>query len=73
MGKIRTELIKRSAEQAIETYPNKFSTDFETNKKQLDEVARIPSNKIRNQIAGYITRLKRLEARSNECMSEAYQ
>jgi len=64
LGKIRTELIKRSAKHIIEAYPNSFSTDFRGNKKRLIEVAVIPSNKIRNQIAGYITRIKKLEARS---------
>ncbi len=66
MGKIRTELIKRSAAHIIEIYPNDFSTDFEANKKRLTEVASMPSNKVRNQIAGYITRMKKLEARSSE-------
>ena len=66
MGKIRTELIKRSAAKIIETYPNSFSTDFEANKKRLLEVASIPSKKIRNQVAGYITRIKKREAQFPE-------
>ena len=66
MGKIRSELVKRSAKQLIGAYPKNFSTNFEENKKKLQGRAIIPSNKIRNQIAGYITRLKKLEARSEE-------
>jgi small subunit ribosomal protein S17e len=50
----------------IGAYPNNFSTNFEENKKKLKGRAIMPSNKIRNQIAGYITRLKKLEARSDE-------
>lgn len=66
MGKIRSELVKRSAKKLIGAYPNNFSTNFEENKKKLKGRAIMPSNKIRNQIAGYITRLKKLEARSDE-------
>lgn len=64
MGKIRPELVKRFAAQVVGTYPNNFSLDFQENKKRLVEVASIPSNKLRNQIAGYITRLKKLEERN---------
>lgn len=49
MKKIARELVKR--------YPDRFSTDFEGNKKLLDSVATIYSPKLRNRIAGYITRL----------------
>jgi len=66
LGKIRSELVKRSAEQLVGAYPNNFSTNFEENKKKLEGRALIPSNKIKNQIAGYITRLKKLESRPTE-------
>ncbi len=62
MGKIRTELIKRSAEKVIEAYPDNFSTDFEANKNRLVELADVPSKKLRNRIAGYIARMKKKEA-----------
>ena len=64
MGKIRPELVKRFAAQMVGNYPNNFSTDFQENKKKLVEIASIPSNKLRNQIAGYITRIKKIEART---------
>jgi small subunit ribosomal protein S17e len=64
LGKIRPELVKRFAAQVVGTYPDNFSTNFQENKKKLVEVASIPSRKLRNQIAGYITRIKKLEART---------
>jgi small subunit ribosomal protein S17e len=36
-----------------------MSTDFHFNKRVLDDVAVIPSKRIRNKIAGYATRLMR--------------
>ena len=70
MGKIRTELVKRSAERIVETYPNGFSTDFQENKEKLTELTSIPSKKLRNRIAGYITRIKKLESTERERILE---
>jgi len=61
LGKIRSELIKRSARKIVDTYPDSFSTDFKENKEKLIEISSIPSKKLRNQIAGYITRIIKLE------------
>ena len=36
-----------------------MSTDFHYNKRVLDDVALIPTKRIRNKIAGYATRLMR--------------
>jgi len=57
MGRIKTQLIKRTANKLIAENPTKFKTDFEENKKLVVESAEIPSIKLRNIIAGYITRL----------------
>lgn len=59
MGRIKTTMIKRTANLLIKNYPEKFTEDFEKNKKLVDEVAEIQTNKLRNIIAGYITRLTR--------------
>ena len=61
MGKIKTKLIKRTSERLLEKDID-FSEDFEKNKKVLDGVS--PSKKVRNQIAGYITRLKKQRAKN---------
>ena len=57
MGKVRTEQVKRIAQELIKRHPNKFSTDFESNKKLIESLTRISSRKLRNRVAGYVTRL----------------
>lgn len=42
----------------LEQYGDKFTTNFEYNKKVLKEILTIPSKKIRNILAGYIAELK---------------
>ncbi len=57
MGKVRTEHIKRVAKQLVQRFPDKFNTDFENNKKLVEEFTNLSSTKLRNRIAGYVTRL----------------
>mgnify|MGYP001595625807 CR=1 FL=1 len=57
MGRIGNKLIKRTAKQVFNIYPNKFTKDFEGNKKALFGVADIKSKKLRNTIAGCIVGL----------------
>ncbi len=57
LGKVRPEHVKNVARELVELYPDRFNTDFQNNKKALDSLARISSAKLRNRIAGYITRL----------------
>jgi len=56
MGRIRTGFVKRTAEKLLREYKEQFSTKFEENKIKVMEVADIPSKKLRNLIAGYITK-----------------
>ncbi|CCI42362.1 unnamed protein product [Albugo candida] len=59
---VRTKTVKRSAIQIIEKYYSRLTLDFDTNKRICDEVAIIPSKRMRNKIAGYITHLmKRIQ------------
>jgi len=57
MGKVRTEQVKRIARELLDRYPDKFSTDFENNKKFVTELTNISSTKLRNRVAGYTARL----------------
>jgi len=57
MGRIKTQIVKRYAKLLLEKFPDKFTDDFESNKRVLMELAEIRSVKLRNQLAGYITRL----------------
>jgi small subunit ribosomal protein S17e len=53
---VRTEQIKRTAKELIRRFPDKFSRDFENNKKVVSSLVTGGTLKVRNQIAGYITR-----------------
>ena len=57
LGKARTEKVKKMARELAKRHNDKFTTNFETNKKALNSMATIYSSKLRNLIAGYITRL----------------
>ena len=57
MGRIRTKYIKRISKNLVEKHRNKFSKDFEKNKKVMEELAEIPSKQLRNRVAGCIVHL----------------
>ena len=59
MGKVRSERVKRISRELVNRFPDKFTTDFQSNKEVLESVADIRSKKLRNRIAGYVTRLLR--------------
>ena len=58
MVRIKSALVKRTARNMLKE-DNKFSEDFDKNKKLLEN--HMPSKKIKNKIAGYLSRLKRAE------------
>ncbi|MBI2508260.1 30S ribosomal protein S17e [Candidatus Woesearchaeota archaeon] len=59
MGRIKTQLVKRAALKFMHQHPNTFKKDFSENKVLLMGVSEIYSKKLRNIIAGYLTRLVR--------------
>ncbi|MEB3861091.1 MAG: 30S ribosomal protein S17e [Desulfurococcales archaeon] len=63
MGKVRTTLVKRTARKLLAEYRDLFTRDFEHNKKVVSELIEYRSKKLRNQIAGYITHLVKIEER----------
>jgi small subunit ribosomal protein S17e len=65
MGRIKSTLVKRTAEKLIIDMNDSFDEDYENNKKSLGKT--MPSKRIRNRIAGYITRLnKRSHSKTEE-------
>jgi len=44
----------------MERFPDKFTTKFEENKNLVDSLTKGTTTRVRNQIAGYITRTKAL-------------
>lgn len=59
---MRTKTVKKAARLVIEKYYPRLTLDFQCNKRLVEEVAVIPSKRMRNKIAGYTTHLmKRIE------------
>ena len=54
-GRVRTKTTKRSARIMVEKYYSRLTVDFQVNKRVCDEIAIIPTKRLRNKIAGYIT------------------
>jgi len=65
MGRIKTKLIKRVTHELISRFPGKFSSSYEENKKVIGELIIVDSKKIKNTIAGYLTRLKKSQPEDN--------
>jgi ribosomal protein S17E len=61
MAGIKSALVKRTSRQLMEK-DLPFEEDFDTNKKLL--AGTLPSKKVRNKIAGYLVRLKKIERTS---------
>ncbi|HIJ98912.1 TPA: 30S ribosomal protein S17e [archaeon] len=64
MGRIKTTFIKRVGEELLQKYKERFSKDYENNKKVLQEMINsgtlvTPSKKMRNKVAGYMVRAVR--------------
>jgi len=71
MGRIKSALIKRTAIKLADNaeFKDNFNKDFSTNKKILGNL--MPSKRLRNMIAGYISRLrKRTDVKPSEANSE---
>jgi small subunit ribosomal protein S17e len=56
MGRIKTIPIKTLGNRLMEEHGDKFTADFEKNKKILGTLKNIKSKKVRNILAGYITK-----------------
>jgi len=57
MGRIKTTLVKRKGKEIYQSNPKVFKEKFAENKKLVQEHAEMDSKKLRNIIAGYITRM----------------
>ncbi|MBI2574533.1 30S ribosomal protein S17e [Candidatus Woesearchaeota archaeon] len=61
MGRIKTQLIKSTAVKIVEMHGSSFTKDFKENKALISKYAIVNSKKLKNSIAGYVTRLVRLK------------
>jgi len=62
MGKVRIETVKRISRELLRKYPERFTGQFESDKQAVNELVVTQSKRLRNRIAGYVTRLKVVEA-----------
>jgi len=72
LGKVRTDQVKKAARDILTRYSDRFTTNFEENKKAMGSLARVYSPRMKNRIAGYITRLMVISqhAKAGEAESE---
>jgi small subunit ribosomal protein S17e len=56
MGNIRPSFIKSRALLLVQTYPDQFNSDFDNNKILVAQYSDVSNKRMRNWIAGYITR-----------------
>lgn len=75
MGKVRPDQVKKAAREILTRYHDRFTTNFEENKKILQPLIHIYSPRMKNRIAGYITRLmvisQQARAEETEATEEA--
>ena len=57
MGRIKTKLVKRITLELVRKHLNEFKPGFEENKVLVRQFANVENKKLRNIIAGYVTRL----------------
>jgi small subunit ribosomal protein S17e len=62
LGKVRTETVKRVSRELLRRFPDHFTGDFESDKESVNQLVKTESKRLRNRIAGYVTRLKVVEA-----------
>ena len=55
--------IKRLSNELLNEYSERFGTDFSTNKQALNEISIIRSKGLKNEIAGYITKMLQRQAK----------
>jgi ribosomal protein S17E len=70
MGRIKSALVKRTSKKMLKE-ENVFTDKFEDNKKVLANS--MPSKRIKNMIAGYLARLKRMQQTQEQELKKVIQ
>ena len=63
MGRIKTKDIKSAGRELLALHENTFTADFEENKKLINSMSLTSQKKIRNKLAGYLTRQVKISHR----------
>ena len=56
MGRVRGRLVRSASLEILKSYKDRFTDDYNANKLVLNEVI-TASKRVKNKIAGYITKL----------------
>lgn len=59
VGSIRQTYIKRVAIELVKRFPEHFTDDYEHNKQKVQELTNVKTSRLRNRIAGYVTRFRK--------------
>lgn len=70
LGKVKTEQIKHLGKELMTRFPSKFTTNFDENKRTVDELTKGTTTRVRNKVAGYITRTNALAQASSAMDSD---
>ncbi|MFP3201758.1 MAG: 30S ribosomal protein S17e [Sulfolobus sp.] len=70
MGNVYTKDIKRVSIELYSKLKDRVTTDFAKNKKLVEEYVDVQSKKVRNRIAGYLTRYAKLIKEKSEKKEE---
>jgi small subunit ribosomal protein S17e len=54
--------VKRVSRELVRRFPDRCKGDFDADKEVVNELVNSQSKRMRNRIAGYVTRLKVVEA-----------
>jgi small subunit ribosomal protein S17e len=68
LGKVKTDQVKRAGKELMRRFPTTFTTSFDENKRLVDSLTQGTTTRVRNQIAGYITRT--LSLAQNDSLDE---
>jgi small subunit ribosomal protein S17e len=69
LGKVRVDIVKKTARKLMESYPDKFTMDFEENKQMVAQLLDSSTKWMRNRISGYVTTLKKIEEKRKAAMT----
>ncbi len=64
MGRVKSTAIKSLARDIVSEHGDKFTGKFDKNKEVIKKVREIESKKVRNVVAGYITKEKTREIKN---------
>ena len=60
MGRIKTKMVKRMTQKIYQLHKESFTNDYVKNKELVKKYLDIRSQKLENVIAGYVTKLVKI-------------